>query len=304
MPEPRHPPGGVRPRRARPPAAPRRGPGPAVHDPAVRPPNLLRPRLPADAVARPRLLAALDRGREYPVVLLCGPAGFGKTTLLSQWLAAPPAPRPAAWVTVDDRDDAAGFVAHAVIALRALAAGTGGTTLGLLRRPGAVSPAELGAALADDLATLADPVVLVLDDLQEAADPGVYALLDALLRHPPPPLRLVVVTRLDPPLPLARLRARGQLLELRAADLRLTAPEAARFLAGALPAAPSAAAVAQLADRTEGWAAGLRLAAVAAAGLSRQGQSDPDAVAAAFAGRPPVAVLAYLLEEVLDRQPP
>jgi LuxR family maltose regulon positive regulatory protein len=283
------------------PSGRRRNPEPP-RDPAVRTTKLLRPRLPADAVDRPRLREALDRGRACPLVLLSGPAGFGKTTLLSQWLAAPPAPCPAAWVTVDDRDDVPGFVGHVLAALRARAPGTGRTTLGLLRLPGAVDPVDLGAALADELAVLPGEVVLVLDDLQEAADLGVYAFLDALLHPPPPPLRLVVATRLDPPLSLARLRARGQLLELRAAELRFTGPEAARFLARALPVAPTAEMVARLTDGTEGWGAGLRLAAVAAAGLPRQGQ--PEAVAAAFAGCRQAAVRDYLLEEVLDRQPP
>ena len=108
--------------------------------------------------------------------MLSGPAGFGKTTLLSQWLAAPPTPRPAAWVTLDGRDDAAGFVAHLVAALRPAGPGRGRATLGLLRLPGTGRPADLGASLAEELLAPApaDGAVLVLDDLQEVADPGVY----------------------------------------------------------------------------------------------------------------------------------
>jgi LuxR family maltose regulon positive regulatory protein len=247
-------------------------------------------------------LAALDRGRDRPLILLSGPAGFGKTTLLSQWLAAPPAPRLVSWLTVDARDDVAGFVAHLVAALRALAPGTGRATLGLLRLPGTVQPVDLGGTLAGELVTLDDDVVLVLDDVQEVADPGVYDLLDALLLHPPPRLHLVLATRLDPPLPLGRLRARGQLLELRAADLRFTADEASRFFVRAFPVPPSPEVAALLSDRAEGWAAGLRLAAVAAEGP--QGQAATAALTAAFASRRQALVLEYLLEEVLDRQTP
>ncbi|HEX2516803.1 MAG TPA: AAA family ATPase, partial [Chloroflexota bacterium] len=282
------------------PSLARRAPRSAAGDPAVRRTKLLRPRLPGDAVDRPRLLAALERGRDVPLLVLSGPAGFGKTTLLSQWLAAPPTPRPAAWLTLDERDDAPGFVAHLVAALRQLTPDVGRATLGLLRLPGPVCPADLGASLAEELLAPAPAAgaVLVLDDLQEVADPGVYEVLDALLRHPPPGLRLVAATRVDPPLPLARWRARGQLVELRAVDLRFTVAEAGAFLGCALPVPPSPADVALLTERTEGWAAGLRLAAVAL------GSSPPAAVAAALSGRRQGLAADYLLDDVLACQPP
>ena len=232
----------------------------------VRGGKLLRPRVAADAVERPRLLARLDRRPDAPLVLLSGPGGCGKTTLLGQWLGAGPAPPPAAWVTLDARDDAASLAAHLVAALRLRFPGAGRATLGLLRLPGAVAPAALGAALAEDLAALGGEAVVVLDDYQEVRDGGVHAALEALLRHPPPGVRLVLATRADPPLPLARLRARGQVLELRAADLRFTPAEAAAFLARALPAPPAPATVAAVTARTEGWAAGLRLVALALQG--------------------------------------
>ena len=258
--------------------------------------KLLRPRLAPDAVARARLLAALDAGRDRPLVLLSAPAGSGKTTLLGQWLAA--GDRAAAWVTLDARDDAPGVLAHLVASLQPLAPGAGRATLGLLRLPGTVTPAVLGAALADELAGLAGEAVVVLDDLHEATDPGVGDLLDALLRHPPPALRLLVATRIDPPLPLTRLRARGLLTEVRAADLRFTAGEAAAFLDRALPAPLDAAAAARLAAPAEGWAAGLRLTA-----LALHDGADA-AVPAAAAGRGRAHAQEYLLEEVLGRQPP
>ena len=220
-----------------------RGP---IDDPVVRRTKLLRPRLAPDVVDRPRLRAALDRGRGAPLVLLSGPAGFGKTTLLGQWLGDATGARPAAWVTLDDRDDMASFVAHLVAALQPVAPGAGRATLGLLRLPGDprarrpsappwprswLAPAPAAGAVRG----------VVLDDFQEVRDPGVADLLDALLQHPPPALRLVLATRVDPRLPLARLRARGQLAELRAADLRFSPVEAATYLATALPAPPSPA---------------------------------------------------------------
>jgi LuxR family maltose regulon positive regulatory protein len=270
-----------------------RGPDPLAGG-VVRQTKLLRPRLARDAVDRPRLLAALDRGLDAPLVLLSGPAGYGKTTLLLQWLAA--RSRPAAWLTLDDRDDAASFAAHVAVALGPHLPDVKWTTLGLLRLPGTVAPADLGAALAEDLAAASGEAILVLDDYQEVAGPGVHDLLVALLRHPPRSLHLVLATRLDPPLPLARLRARGQLVELRSPALRFTPAEAAAYLAGALPAPPPTETVAALAARTEGWAAGLRLAAVA-----MQGQ-DPSGEVAAFTGRRQAAVMEYLLAEAFERQ--
>ena len=139
----------------------------------------------------------------------------------------------------------------------------------------------------------------MLDDFQEVRDPGVADLLDALLRHPPPALRLVLATRVDPRLPLARLRARGQLAELRAADLRFSPEEAATYLATALPAPPSPAAAARLAARIEGWAAGLRLATLALP-LGATAAEVGDAIGA----RRQALALEYLLDEVLARQPP
>jgi LuxR family maltose regulon positive regulatory protein len=272
----------------------------------VRRGKLLQPRLPVDAVERPRLLALLDRRPDALLVLLSGPGGAGKTTLLGQWLAA--REPPAAWLTMDDRDDAASLVVHLVAALRPRFPDAGRATLGLLRLPGQVAPADLGAALAEDLATLEDEAVVVLDDYQEVRDAGVHAALEALLRHPPPRLRLVLATRVDPPLPLARLRAGGQLVEIRAADLRFAPDEAAAFLARVLPAPFSPELAEALAGGTEGWAAGLRLAATALQGLPGPGglQGPPPAAdaLAAVAGRGQALATEYLLDEVFARQPP
>jgi LuxR family maltose regulon positive regulatory protein len=258
--------------------------------------KLLRPRVAADVVNRPRLIRPLDRGLDRPLVLLSGPAGFGKTTLLGQWLAT--ASVAAAWLTLDAGDDVGVFVTHLVGALQPYGPGAGRTVLGLLRRPGIVRPADLGAVLADELLELPDDVVVVLDDYQEIVDPGVHELLDALLRHPPPRLHLVLATRQDPPLPLARLRARGQLVELRAPDLRLTTAEAAAFLARGAADGLEASAVGLLVEHTEGWAAGLRLAA-----LRLEHRSTPAEVVEEFAGREHADAMEYLLIDTLERQP-
>ena len=195
----------------------------------VRRSKLLQPRPAADAVDRPRLLQTLDRRADAPLVLLSGPGGYGKTTLLRQWLAG----RPAAWITLDARDDPTTCVTHLVAAVRRLAPGAGRSTMGMLRLPGTVAPADLGAALAEDLTALDAETFVVLDDYQELRDGRVHEVVGALLDYPPPRLHLAIATRTDPPLPLVRMRARGQLVEVRAADLRFTATEAAAFLARA-----------------------------------------------------------------------
>jgi LuxR family maltose regulon positive regulatory protein len=278
----------------------------------VRLARLLRPGIAEDAIARPRLLEALDGARTRPLLLIATPAGYGKTTLLCQWLKSLDAAGvPAAWVTLDARtSDLAGVVAHVVAALRDAVPPdgdeAGAAALAALRLPGPPAPAVVADALAEGLLGLERDVVLVLDDYHAVADPAVHEFLGVLLEHPPPRLHLALATRIDPPLALARLRSQGQLVELRGADLRFDRAEATAFLGRALGAGAGAAAVALLEARTEGWAAGLRLAALAlepppGAGGPYDGQ--PHRVAGVF-GRPPGLVVEYLLDEVLARQPP
>jgi LuxR family maltose regulon positive regulatory protein len=294
--------------------------------------RLLRPRPAPDAVARPRLVARLRRGLECALVLLSAPAGAGKTTLLCQWLAttlAAPGPRaPAAsWLSLDERvGDAPAFAAHLVAALRTAVPGAGRQTLGLLRLARRAPPAALGETLAEDLLGLPRDVVLVLDDYHALRGRDAHRLLGVLLEHPPPRLHLVLATRHDPPLPLARLRARGALLELRGADLRFTADEARGFLgrAGWADVRPAPAggggpepgeregpggreAVEAVLARTEGWAAGLRLATLASPGAPRPGDGRGGAAGEPAGGGAPGVGLAparlFLLDEVLARQP-
>ena len=248
-------------------------------------------------VPRPRLAGALDEGLARRLILVCAPAGSGKTTLLAGW--APSGNRPVAWLSLDAADnDPVRLWRHVVAALDRARPGIA-ERVGLLLGPPAPRSFEgLVTALINELA--AQPgdgeVLLVLDDYHRIDAQPVHASLGFLLEHLPPGLHLVLASRADPPLPLARLRAGGQLAELRAADLRFTSEEAAALLRESAGADLPAAAVAALAARTEGWVAGLQLAA-----LSLRGQADPAGFVAAFSGSHRY-VLDYLAEEVLDRQ--
>lgn len=259
-----------------------------------------RPRL----VARSRLTARLDEalrlGRR--LILVSAPAGFGKTTLLSTWLAG--IKNRAAWLSLDEGDnDPARLLAYLVGALQSLEAGIGQDLLGALGSPQPPPMPALLTALLNELAAAlsrdAPPTLLVLDDFHALTAPPTHQILTFLLEHLPPGLCLVVASRSDPPLPLARLRGRGQLTELRVADLRFSADEAAAFLHEVFTLDLAGDDVAALTARTEGWITGLQLAALSLqqAGTERAPQFIQD-----FAGSNRF-VLDYLLEEVLEQQP-
>ena len=244
-------------------------------------------------VPRPRLVEALGEGLARGRMLVCAPAGFGKTALLADWARGDG--HPVAWLGLDGGDsDPARFWRHAVAALDRARPGLAGR----VGPPPPGSLAGLVAALINELA--ADPgpdgVLLILDDYHLVDSGPVHESVAFLLENLPPGLRVVVSGRADPPLPLARLRARGQLAELRAADLRFTPEEAAALLGEAAGPGLPAAAAETLTARTEGWAAGLQLAA-----LSLRGHADPAGFVAAFSGSHRF-VLDYLADEVLDRQ--
>lgn len=258
--------------------------------------KLYRPPPQPNSVLRRRLLAQLDDGLRRNLTLIAAPAGSGKTTLLSQWL--PEGARPVAWLTLDEGDrEPARFLAYLVGALQGLVPQLGAGLMATLLAPQPPPPAAAVTELINALAALAQPIVLVLDDYHLVNSPPVDASLSLLLAHQLPQLHLVIATREDPQLPLARLRARGALTELRAADLRFTPFEAAELFNQTEGLSLLAEEVTALERRTEGWAAGLHLAA-----LSLRGHRDAAGFVRSFSGSHRF-VLDYLLEEVLRQLP-
>jgi len=254
------------------------------------------PRTRPDHLGRSRLLRRLDQGMARELVVVCTPAGFGKTTLLADWAAS--ARWPVAWLSLDPEDnDPVRFWRYVVAALDRVAGGLGERVLPLLRPPSVMSSQGVVTALVNQLQAGSGEVVLVLDDYHVMESQPIHDDVAFLLGHLPSRLHVVITSRSDPPLPLARLRARGQLVELRAADLRFTSEEAAALLGEVWRLELAAEAIVALASRTEGWAVGLQLAA-----LSLRERPDPDAFLGAFAGTSRY-VLDYLSEEVLERQP-
>ncbi len=254
-----------------------------------------------DGVRRARLVDLLDQGASRPghkLTLISAPAGFGKTTLVSEWVAGAHPARPAAWLALDAGDnDPARFLAYLVAAVQTRFPAAGHGMLGLLHSP-QPPPAEVMLThLLNDLAALPEPFLLVLDDYHLIESKAVDGALSFLLDHLPPQMHLVILSRSDPLLPLARLRGRGALAEVRVADLRFTPDEAAAFLNQTMGLQLAPGDIALLEDRTEGWITGLQMAA-----LSMQGRADAEAFIRAFAGSHRY-VLDYLVDEVLQRQP-
>ena len=262
-------------------------PATKLHIPSVR----------AGIVPRDGLVESLVRGSSRKLTLLGAPAGFGKTTLLAEWCASASAERGFAWVSLDPGDnDPVRFWTCAIDALDGVAPGTGAQARAALQAsPGALRDVALPLLL-NDLAALERPVVLVLDDYHQIRDPRVHDSLDYLVQQLPDAVHLAIATRSDPPLPLGRLRARGDMMELRAEQLRLSGDEAAALLRAALGVDLADGDVARLVSRTEGWAAGLYLAA-----LSLRGRDDPRAFIGSFTGDDR-HIVDYLSSEVLAGQ--
>ncbi|MBK9714990.1 MAG: AAA family ATPase [Kouleothrix sp.] len=271
-----------------------------------------------NAVLRSRLIARLNAGMHRKLTLLAAPAGFGKTTLVSTWLAARTedrgmgtervssslSPQPSAlstrvaWLALDEADnDPTRFLTYLVAALQTITPTIGAGVFGRLQSAQPPPTELILTALLNDLSILPDHVVLVLDDYHVIDTTSVDTAITFLLEHLPPNMHLVITTREEPALPLARLRARDQLTELRDTDLRFSAAEAAAFLNRVMALNLSAEAIAALEERTEGWIAGLQLAA-----LSMQGQHDATRFIASFTGSSRY-IIDYLAEEVLERQP-
>ena len=261
--------------------------------------KLYVPRPRRGLVARPRLSERLLRGAESKLTLISAPPGFGKTTLLAAWLAAAPADgRSVAWLSLDRADSQpATFWTYLITALQTVAPGVGASALSLLQESQPPPIETVLALVLNDLGAVANEVVLVLDDYHEVDTHELQGGMAFLVEHLPAQIHLVITTRADPALPLARLRARGELVEIRAADLRFTPDEAAGYLNEVMGLDLAARDIAALEGRTEGWIAALQLAA-----LSMQGRDDVAGFIAGFAGDDRY-IVDYLVEEVLRRQP-
>ena len=257
-------------------------------------------------VFRPRLVERLNEGLSSgrKLTLISAPAGFGKTTLVSEWVAGPRDCPPrlvcgnsVAWLSLDEADnDPARFISYLVAALQTILPGIGESLLPALQSPQPLHIETLLTALLNEISKIPEHFVLILEDYHSIDSRPVDHALDFLVEHQPPQMHLVITTREDPQLPLARYRARGQLTELRAADLRFTPGEAAELLNQVTGLGLSVENIAALETRTEGWIAGLQLAAI-----SMQGHKDAASFIQSFTGSHQF-VMDYLIEEVLQQQ--
>lgn len=259
------------------------------HAPAWRPSDVARPRLVE------MLQAGLTAGRK--LTLIAAPAGYGKTTLAAEWLHALDGQPPAAWLTLEPADDApARFLSYCLAALQRIHPNLGQGIQSLLDLPQLPLAPALLDDLINDLAGLDAPLTLALDDYHVIGQPAIHEALNYLVEHQPPNLHLLLLSRTDPPLPLPRLRVRGQMTELRSHDLRFTAGEARQFFGLAPRLSLADESLRALNERTEGWVAGLQLAA-----LALQHQPDPVTFIETFRGSHRY-VLDYLAEEVIRQQ--
>jgi LuxR family maltose regulon positive regulatory protein len=257
-------------------------------------------------VPRPRLTERLNEGvtrmpSPRKLTLVSAPAGFGKTTLVAEWLthrrASGDAGRPVAWLSLDEEDnDPARFFTYLVAALQTVDPDIGQAAQAMLQAPQPPPPEPLLTSLINDVAATPRPFVLVLDDYHLIHTLPIHRQLAFLLEHQPPQMHLVIASREDPPLPLSRLRARGQAREIRRADLQFTPEETAEFLQQVARQELPPRDVAALQRRTEGWAAGLQLLA-----LSIRGRDDVLQLVRSFTGSHRY-VLDYLIEEVFEQQ--
>jgi LuxR family maltose regulon positive regulatory protein len=255
-------------------------------------------------VSRPRLIKRMNESLQSKLALVSAPAGFGKTTLVSEWVSG--CNYPAAWLSLDEGDNhPPRFLTYLISALRTLdlsefegdSTNIGDGVLAMLQSPQPPPTESILTALLNEITTITEDFILALDDYHLIDSKPVDDALTFLLEHLPPQMHLVISTREDPNLPQARLRARGQLSEIRVADLRFTTAEAARFLNRVMGLNLSAEDIAALETRTEGWIAGLQLAAI-----SMQGKIDTSSFIKSFTGSHRF-VMDYLVEEVLKQQP-
>lgn len=252
-------------------------------------------------VPRPRLIERLDAGLDTNITLISAPAGFGKTTLVAEWIGRrrePPTHSDAMWLSLDERDnDPTRFLAYIAAALQKVDPHTREIVESLHIGRQVPAPETVLAALINELSWRADPVLLVLDDFQAITYTAIYTLVTTLVDHMPPQLHLTIITRADPLLPLPRWRARRELTELHADDLRFTLGETAELLTQLSGLHLSSTEIATLDARTEGWIAGLQLAA-----LSMRDRDDVSEFIASFAGSHRY-IMDYLVDEVLQQRP-
>lgn len=262
------------------------------------------PALRSRLIARPQLVDRLNSGLgNYAqdagarLLLVCAPAGFGKTTLVTTWLAQAADVR-SAWLSLDEGDnDPVRFLTYLIAALQIPVPGLGQTAARLLQSPQPPPAEAIMTLVINDISQNVQPIILVLDDYHVITSPSIHQALSYLIDHLPPSLHLLINTRSDPSLPLSRLRARGQLLEIRADVLRFSLDEAGLFFSQVMDLALANEDLAALEQRTEGWIAGLQLAA-----LSMQGRDDLPDFISAFTGSNRY-ILDYLTDEVMDRRP-
>lgn len=246
-------------------------------------------------VRRPRLQEQIVRGLRGPLTVITAPAGFGKTTLVTSTTAG----ILMAWLSLDKNDNHSGhFLGYLIAALQEVDSTIGNAAAQILAASPPAPPEAVLTSLVNDLDASSKEIILVLDDYHLISNQDIHSAVSFLLEHCPSVLHLVIVTRSDPMLPLPRMRARGQMVELRAADLRFTGPEAAQFLNEVMGLCLDADAIAALEERTEGWIAGLQMAA-----LSMRHHEDIPGFIKGFSGTNRY-ILDYLLEEVLANQPP
>jgi len=268
--------------------------------------KLHRPRITRDLVLRPRLLERLNHGLDGRLTLVCAPAGFGKTTLICSWLervangqALGYTSIPSAWLSLDENDsDLSLFLRYCIAALRTILTDACPETLTLLKARHPPPQNVIYTTLSNEIEQLPGHFILVLDDYHSIRGEAVHNLLNALVDHWPHPMHLVLISRISPPLPLASLRARDKLTEIRTQDLRFTEAETNTYLERALDKPLSQPAVAMLEERTEGWIAGLRLA-----NLSLGSTSETEPILASLSGAE-TNIASYLADEVLSRQLP
>ncbi len=259
--------------------------------------KLYFPQINPDLINRPRLFEGLNQGLNRKLTLICAPAGYGKSTLAISWLGS--SARPAAWLSLDELDsDLPRFLTYVAAAIRTVFPDGCVQTLSLLQAPQNPPSEHLTTTLINEIAALSETFILVLDDYHRIDQEAIHQFISRLIDHIPPQIQLVIISRETPPLRIPHLRANREILEIRHDDLRFSPTEAGTFLAQFLGAPLPVNVVERLTDRTEGWIAGLRLAA-----FSLRGHSDYESFVKTFHGTNRY-IMEYLVDEIIIRQPP